>query len=153
MPLTPTVDPRGQRFIAAITSVVLAVVLLVPSPAREIVLAFQVAVFATGAFGALSASPYAQLFARLVRPRIGPPAEREDARPPRFAQVVGFTFAAIALLGFVSGLTTLGLVATGFALAAALLNATTGFCLGCELYLLIQRLTHRDAVPQKGSTP
>ena len=37
------------------------------------------------------------------------------------------------------------LVAVGFALAAALLNAAFGFCLGCEMYLLGKRLTTRTA--------
>jgi zinc transporter ZupT len=45
----------------------------------------------------------------------------------------------VALAGFGTGVTVLGLVATGFALAAAFLNAAFGFCLGCELYLLVRR--------------
>ncbi|MGW0613733.1 DUF4395 family protein [Streptomyces sp. NPDC002788] len=36
-----------------------------------------------------------------------------------------------------------GLAATGAALAAALLNAAFGYCLGCELYLLVPRVTVR----------
>ena len=51
----------------------------------------------------------------------------------------------MGLLGFVSGLTWLGLVATGMALAAALLNAVFGFCLGCEIYLLAKRSTSKGA--------
>lgn len=135
------VDPRGLRFAAALTSVVLAAALLVPVPVAIALLAAQGVVFAIGASGHLTRSPYAIVFARLVRPRIGPPAETEDARPPRFAQVVGLGFTVVALLGFVAGLTTLGYVATAFALVAALLNAAVGFCLGCELYLLARRAT------------
>ena len=71
------------------------------------------------------------------------PSELEDPRPPRFAQAVGLGFAVVGLVGFLTGLTALGLVATGFALAAALLNAVFGFCLGCEIYLLLQRATAR----------
>ena len=85
-------------------------------------------------------TPHAWAFRRFVRPRLGPPAELEDAAPPRFAQAVGLTFAVVGLLGFLAGADVVGLVATGFALAAALLNAAFGFCLGCEMYLLIQRL-------------
>lgn len=135
------VDPRGLRFAAALTSVVLAAALLVPVPVAIALLTAQGVVFAIGASGHLTRSPYAIVFARLVRPRIGPPAETEDARPPRFAQVVGLGFTVVALLGFVAGLTTLGYVATAFALVAALLNAAVGFCLGCELYLLARRAT------------
>ena len=83
------------------------------------------------------------VFRAVVRPRLGPPADLEEPYPPQFAQAVGFAFAATALAAFLAGLTTLGLVATGFALAAAFLNAAFGYCLGCELYLLIRRATRR----------
>jgi zinc transporter ZupT len=64
----------------------------------------------------------------------------EDAAPPRFAQGVGLVFTVVALVGYLSGATLLGAIATGFALAAAFLNAVFGFCLGCEVYLLARRL-------------
>jgi hypothetical protein len=134
-----SVDPRGQRFAAAITSVVLAVVVLTHSAS---LLAVQAAVFGVGAFLGVRRSPYSVVFARLVRPRIGPPTEVEDARPPQFAQLVGLVFAVVGLVVFWTGLTVLGLVATGLALLAALLNAVIGLCLGCELYLTLIRLTH-----------
>jgi hypothetical protein len=35
-------------------------------------------------------------------------------------------------------------VAIGLALAAAFLNAAFGFCLGCEMYLLIRRFTAKS---------
>jgi hypothetical protein len=116
-------------------------VLVLPGPAALTVLAVQVAIFAATAFGGLHLSPYAQVFARLVRPRIGPPTETEDARPPRFAQVVGLVFTAAGLAALALGASTVGLVLVGFALVAALLNATTGLCLGCELYLTVRRIT------------
>jgi hypothetical protein len=141
----PQVDPRGLRVAAAITSIVVALVLVLPSPAREILLAFQVGVFALAAFAGLKRSPYSIFFAKVIRPRIGAPAELEDARPPRFAQLVGFAFTAVALLAFVAGATTVGLVAAAFALVAALLNAAIGLCLGCELYLVLRRFTPADA--------
>ncbi len=80
------------------------------------------------------------MFRTLVRPRLGAPTELEDAAPPRFAQAVGFAFALVGLVGFLAGATLVGLIATGFALVAALLNAVFGFCLGCEMYLLIRRV-------------
>lgn len=141
----PQVDPRGLRVAAAITSVVVALVLVVPSPAREVLLAVQVGVFALAAFAGLKRSPYSILFAKVIRPRIGASAELEDSRPPRFAQLVGFVFTAVALIAFLAGAATVGLVATGFALVAALLNASIGLCLGCELYLVLRRLTPANA--------
>jgi len=140
------VDPRGLRVAAGITSVVLAAILLVPSePVRIALLVVQVAVFAIAALIGLTRSPYSIFFAQVVRPRIGAPAELEDARPPRFAQLVGLAFTTVALVTLLAGATTAALVATGFALVAALLNAVVGLCLGCELYLVLRRFAPAGA--------
>lgn len=130
------VDVRGPRFAAWVTTVVLAVVLLTGS---ALLLALQAAVFAVGALAGLRYAPYGVLFRVLVAPRLGPVREREAEAPPRFAQLVGLIFAVVGTAGYVLGLPVLGAVATGLALVAALLNAATGFCLGCELYLLARR--------------
>ncbi|MQA86112.1 MAG: DUF4395 family protein [Streptosporangiales bacterium] len=136
------VDPRGQRFGAAITTVVLALVLLI-SGYRPLVagvlLAAQALVFATGAFAGLRNAPYGLLYGWLVRPRLGPPKEMEPEAPPRFAQGVGLVFALVGVVGYAAGLFWLGVGATAAALVAAFLNAAFGFCLGCEMYLLIRR--------------
>jgi Domain of unknown function (DUF4395) len=132
------VDPRGPRFAAGVTTVVLAVVLLTGS---VWLLAAQAVVFALGAAGR---SPYGVLYARLVRPRLGPPAELEDTRPIRFAQAVGLAFAVVALAGLALPFVTV--VATSAALAAAFLNAAFGICLGCEIYLLACRATSHGIV-------
>jgi hypothetical protein len=134
------VDPRGQRFAATITSLVLAAVLLSPGWVSVALLTGQLVVFAIGAVWGLQASPYARLFRRFVRPRLSPPSELEDARPPRFAQGVGLIFAAVGLVGFATGATVLGVTAVALALGAAFLNAAFGFCLGCEIYLLARRV-------------
>jgi hypothetical protein len=138
------IDPRGPRVGAAITTVVLALVLLGGGTGLALVLlAAQTLVFALGAVRGPGSSPYALVFRRLVRPRLAPPAELEDSRAPRFAQAVGLGFALVAVLALAAGLTTLGLVAVGMALAAAFLNAAFGLCLGCEMYLLIKRVSGR----------
>jgi hypothetical protein len=136
------IDPRGPRFAATLTTLVLAAVLLT-SPSRLAVglLAAQTAFFALGAAGGVQRTPYSWLFRRLVRPHLAAPTELEDARPPRFAQGIGLAFAAVALAGYLLGADLLGAVATGLALAAAFLNAAFDFCLGCELYLLLRRAT------------
>lgn len=140
------VDPRGLRVVAGITAVVLAAVLVIPSePVRIALLAIQVAVFATASLIGLTTSPYAIFYAKVVRPRIGPPVELEDSRPPRFAQFVGLAFTVVALAALLAGATTAALIATGFALVAALLNAVLGLCLGCELYLVLRRLSPASA--------
>lgn len=131
------IDPRGPRFAAVITTVVLAVVLITSSPW---LLAFQAVVFGLAALFGLAASPYGFLYARLLRPRLRPPAELEDPAPPRFAQVVGLVFAIVGLVGYLTDATVVAYVAVGAALAAAFLNAAFGFCLGCEIYLAYRRL-------------
>jgi hypothetical protein len=132
------VDPRGPRFAAWITAAVLAVVLVT---GWWPLLAAQGVVFAVGAFAGLGRAPYSILFRTFVAPRLEPTHEREDASPLRFAQGVGFGFAVVGVLGYATGLTSLGVVATAFALAAAFLNAAFALCLGCETYLLIRRFT------------
>ncbi|CAM3908173.1 DUF4395 domain-containing protein [Nocardiopsis rhodophaea] len=131
------VDPRGQRFAAVVTTVVLALVLITGS---HWLLAFQALVFAVAVMIGVRHSPYAWIFARFVRPRLGAPPELEDAAPPRFAQGVGLAFALVGLAGYLFVGSWLGMVATAFALFAAFLNAAFGFCLGCEMYLLLRRL-------------
>lgn len=138
----PAVDPRGPRFAAIVTTVVLAVVLIT---GWWPLLAVQTVVFAIGAFIGLKPAPYSVLYRFLVAPRLGPTTEREDAAPLRFAQAVGFAFALVGTVGYASGLTVLGIVATAFALFAAFLNAAFNFCLGCEMYLLIRRVTPSQA--------
>jgi len=135
------IDPRGPQFAAALTSGVLAGVLLVaPHPVGVALLAAQAVLFATGAGLGVQRTPHAWVFRTLVRPRLPAPPELEDPEPPRFAQAVGLVFTVVGLVGFLVGATVVGQVATGFALAAALLNAVFGFCLGCEMYLLIKRV-------------
>jgi hypothetical protein len=137
------VDPRGPRFGAAVTTVVLALVLLTSS---GWLLAAQAVVFALGAFAGLRFAPYGWLFRRLVAPRLAPPGELEAQAPPRFAQAVGFAFAAVGSVGYLTGVTALGVVATAFALGAAFLNAAFDYCLGCEVHLRLVRLLGRPVV-------
>lgn len=142
----PTVDPRGPQFAAALTVVVLAAALvLAPSSAGFALLALQTVLFGLGAALGVTRTPHAWLFKRFVRPRLAAPAHLEDAAPPRFAQAVGFGFALTGLVAWALGWQVVAAVAVGFALAAALLNALFGFCLGCEVYLLFKRLTFRPA--------
>ncbi|WP_328303044.1 DUF4395 domain-containing protein [Actinomycetospora sp. NBC_00405] len=135
--MTERLDPRGVRFAATVTTVVLAVVLLTGS---GVLAALQALVFAIPVVAGMRWSPYGALFQTLLAPRLGPPREREDAAPVRFSQAVGLVFAVLAAIGYLSGATVLGIVATAVTLAAAFLNAAFGFCLGCEVYGLLGRV-------------
>jgi hypothetical protein len=131
------IDPRGPRFGAVITTGVLIAVLVTGS---AWLLAAQAVVFAIGAILGLRYAPYGLIYRYAVKPRLGPPKELEAEAPPRFAQGVGLVFAAVGVIGYASGATVLGIVATAFALMAAFLNGAFGICLGCEMYLFIRRI-------------
>lgn len=131
------IDPRGPRFGAAVTAVVLA---LTVATGSAWLLAAQAVVFAVGAFAGIGASPYGWLFRHLVRPRLAPPAELEDPRPPTFSQLVGLVVAGAGLVLAAVGVGGAVVVAAAVAFVAAFLNAAFGLCLGCEMYLALARL-------------
>lgn len=135
------IDPRGPRFGAALTAALLVVVLLLGTgTAATVVLAVVAAGFALGVARGVGGTWQGAVYRRLVAPRLAPPTEREDPRPPRFAQLVGLLVTgvglAVGLLGAPLGIT----VGAALALVAAFLNAVFGLCLGCELYLVGLRL-------------
>ena len=180
------IDPRGPRFGAGITAVILLALiayallrdpstgttsidhgtdgeeaswsslslltvserLLLPS---TIVLALLVALFAWGAFAGIQRHPYGLLFKALIRPRLKPPTELEDPVPPTFAQGIGFVITLVGLVLHVAGVPWALVIAASFAFIAAFLNSVFGYCLGCQIYLLLVRagiLGRRSAVTQ-----
>lgn len=132
-----SIDARGPRFGAFITTAVLAMALVTHS---VWLITFQAIVFAIGAFKGPQFTPYAFIYKRVVKPRLKGEVPIEDIRPPQFAQSVGLIFALAALAGSITGITPLVVAAVAFALAAAFLNAAFNFCLGCEVYLLLLRV-------------
>ena len=135
------IDARGPRYSAGITSVVLALALITES---SYVIGFQFAVFLSAVLFGLRRSIYGFIYRNLIQPRLSGPVPSEDQRAPRFAQLIGALFAFVALLGGVTGNSAVFLIATSFALGAAFLNAAFGFCLGCQMYLILVRLTKRS---------
>ena len=131
-----TIDARGPRFSALLTTIVLGTALATTNPRLVII---QAVVFAIGAFKGPQHTPYAFVFKKLVKPKLKSEFESEDVRPPKFAQSVGFGFTVVAIAGMLFA-PALATVAVSFALAAAFLNAAFNFCLGCEIYLRIARL-------------
>lgn len=131
------IDARGPRFGAAITTLVLATVLVTESIE---LLAFQTAVFAIGGFIGPQHSPYAFIYRKIVKPRLKSPLVTEDSRPPQFAQLVGFGFALTGFIALATGFEIIFNIAIAGALFAAFLNAAFAFCLGCEMYLRGKRL-------------
>ena len=144
------VDVRGPRFAAWVTTAVIIATLLVSavSPVgAAVILGVQAVVFAIGAWRGPRQHPYGLIFRRLVAPRLGPVTEKEPVPPLKFAQLVGFVFAVVGVIGFAAGIPLLGLIATGFALVAAFLNAAFGICLGCQIYPLVARFRKNPSAP------
>ncbi len=138
------IDVRGPRFGAAITTLVLAVALVVQGPLGIGLVAWQVAVFAISTVAGLAWSPYGTLF-RIAKRRLelGPPPRVEHEGPPRFAQACGLAVAGAGLVAIAAGAGTLGWALVAVVLVLSTLLATTGLCVGCELYLLGARLRSR----------
>lgn len=151
-PAAPGIDPRGPRFGAAITSVLLLVTvglaLVTPISATAVdrllepaalLLVVLVALFAWGAFAGIQRHPYGALFRALVAPRLGPPSEREDPAAPTFAQGVGLLVTGTGLVLHLLGVPGALAVAAAAAFVAAFLNAAFAYCLGCQMYVLLVR--------------
>jgi hypothetical protein len=173
------IDPRGPRFAAGITALLLAVDVVLalagistarafgwfayqplaaatfvggggwalpdaPLPARVLDPGFVLLLVVALLFlwGVLSprTAPWGVLYRTVVRPRLAPPTELEDPRPPRFAQGVGLFVSGLGLLLHVIGVPWALPVAAALAFVAAFLNAAFGLCLGCQLYLVLQRV-------------
>ncbi|BAU31963.1 DUF4395 domain-containing protein [Microcella alkaliphila] len=151
-PAAPGIDPRGPRFGAAITSVLLLVTvglaLVTPISATAVdrllepaalLLVVLVALFAWGAFAGIQRHPYGAVFRALVAPRLGPPSEREDPAAPTFAQGVGLLVTGTGLVLHLLGVPGALAVAAAAAFVAAFLNAAFAYCLGCQMYVLLVR--------------
>lgn len=135
--LTPParqIDPRGQRFGAGLSAVVLVIAFGLNLPWLAVLVGVNLGVSA--AFGTRLFLPGRAW--RLVRSalRIGPPAETEHEYPPRFAQALGATFLGLGALAFVAGLAPLGWLLAAAVAALQTLLAATGICVGCRLYFL-----------------
>jgi hypothetical protein len=146
------IDPRGPRFSAGITAVLLLIVialgLLAPAASSiadratqpvTVLFAVIVALFAWGAFAGVQRHPYGAIFRRLVRPRLRPPTELEDPTPPTFAQGVGLVITLAGLALHLAGVPFALVIAASAAFVAAFLNSVFGYCLGCQIYLLLVR--------------
>ncbi|HUQ42777.1 MAG TPA: DUF4395 family protein [Candidatus Limnocylindrales bacterium] len=75
----------------------------------------------------------------VLQPRLGE-GPIEDSRPPRFANVVGVIFLGAATVAHLAGFTLIGWGLGLIVAALATLAATTGLCVGCEMYKIGARL-------------
>jgi hypothetical protein len=149
---TDRIDTRAPRFVGGYTFVIAVPTLLLAllRPLEQgvttrllspefLLLALLWVSFGLGTVFGNSAHPFAVVFRALIRPRLRGTAEFEESRPPRFALLVGFVLSSVGLLLHAVGV-PFGLVtATAFIVIASFLQAFVGFCLGCQVYLLLVR--------------
>ena len=133
---TDVIDSRAPRTNQAVIGSLALVALLTGAEWLIALLAAQLAIGLT--LGRRFCLPCLAYF-ELVQPRLGE-GPLEDARPPRFANLVGVAFLGAAALAYALGLAAVGAVLGGLVAALALLAASTGFCTGCEAYKLGCRL-------------
>ncbi len=128
------IDPRGHRFGAAFSVVLLAAAFVAGQPVIVMLIALALGVSAWfGTRYSVLGRPW-PLVRRVLR--IGPPAELESEFPPRFAQALGATFLGVATIAFLLDLTMLGWIVTAAVAGLQITLAATGYCLGCRLYFL-----------------
>ncbi|HTL40076.1 MAG TPA: DUF4395 domain-containing protein [Pseudolysinimonas sp.] len=139
----PQIDPRGPRVSAAITAVVALTVVALglagQTAAATALLGAQAIVFLLAALLGAARHPYGVVFRRLIRPRLAPPAHLEDPAPPTFAQGVGFAVVGIGIVLQLLGVPAAVTVSAAAAFVVAFLNSVFGYCLGCQIYLLLVR--------------
>lgn len=137
------IDPRGPRFAATLTAVLLLVTAVLgfggADAAALALLAAIALLFAWGAIAGVARHPFGLLFRTAVRPRLDPPDELEDPRPPTFAQLIGLIVTGTGVVLGLAGLPLAVPVAAAVAFLAAFLNAAFAYCLGCQVYLLLVR--------------
>jgi len=136
--LPELIDPRGPRVTAAITLIVLGGAFLTHSTALVIIQLIQ---FAVGGFLSPKKAPYGLFYRKVIQPRLNGNFIGEDIRGPQFSQKVGLLFAGLSTIGAFAKIDLLFSIPVIFALVAAFLNAVFDYCLGCQIYLLIQRAT------------
>lgn len=133
---TDVIDARAPRFNQIVVGSVTLIALLTGAWPLVALMGAQLAIGLK--FGRKFCLPCVFYF-EVVQPRFGE-GPIEDARPPRFANILGAAFLGTATLSFIAGLMGLGWVLTGMVSALAFLAAGSGFCLGCEMYKVASRL-------------
>lgn len=124
--------PRANQIFVAAVATIAVVTGVWPLLAA---LALQLAVAVR--FGRRFCLPCRFYFA-VIQPRLGE-GPLEDARAPRFANQIGAAVLTAAALAYALGAPGLGAILGLTVVALATLAATTGLCVGCELYKLAAR--------------
>ena len=133
LPAARMIDPRGHRFGAGLSALLLIGSFLVNQPIGVAIALLSIGTSA--AFG-LRYSIYGAIWRRLARALRLAKTEPEHEYPPRFAQTLGSVALILSLIGFAGGAPVIGWLLAGAVAALQSVLAITGFCLGCRLYFL-----------------
>lgn len=139
------IDPRGPRFGATIINILSLITLYFALDAKTEAIAFGLLLIATASFviGSVfgnSKHPFGLIFRKLVKPRLSAPKELEDPRPPQFAQAVGLIVSLVGIVLYSLQIPFGIAYAAGALIAATTLQAYFGYCLGCQIYVGLQRI-------------
>jgi hypothetical protein len=133
LPKARMIDPRGHRFGAGVSAIVLLLAFVLNAPV--LVAAALLSIGVSAAFG-LRWSIYGAAWRRIAKALSLPPATPEHEYPPRFAQTLGSVVLIASLVAFALGATAVAWVLAFAVAGLQTLLATTGYCLGCRLYFL-----------------
>ena len=133
LPKARMIDPRGHRFGAGVSALVLLAAFALNAPV--LVALALVSIGASAAFG-LRWSIYGAIWRRIVRVLSLPPTTPEHEYPPRFAQTLGSVALILSLIAFAAGAAPIGWLLAFAVAGLQSLLAVTGYCLGCRLYFL-----------------
>lgn len=143
------IDPRGPRFGATITAVLLLIDFVFTLPLATVetdlqsfgylLMVFISAIFIYGAIAGIADHPYGYIFRWLILPRLKKSDVLENPAGPTFAQWVGFIVTILGILLYILGFSIALPIAAGLAFVAAFLNSAFGFCLGCQIYLFFAK--------------
>jgi hypothetical protein len=132
---THVIDSRGPRTNQAIVGVGALIAFLLHQEWIIVLLALQLIVGLT--LGRRFCLP-CRLWFDVLQPRLGE-GTIEDARVPRFANIIGAVFLTVSSILLYASSGSIGWALALIVAALALLAATTGVCVGCEMYMLIAR--------------
>jgi hypothetical protein len=138
-------DPRGPRFGAGISSILMLIVIYLSlDPASEAmalgVMGFAVVMFTFGSVLGPARHPYSYLYKFTLRKFLKAPAYLEPATPVHFAQIIGLVITGLGLSLGLLGVPYALPIAAAAAFMAAFVNAVFAYCIGCQMYLGLKRL-------------
>ena len=133
LPPAGMIDPRGHRFGAGLSAVLLVISFVANQPLGVVLVLLSIG---TSAALGLRYSIYGAIWRRLAKALRLPKAELEHEYPPRFAQTLGSVALILSLVAFALGAPVAGWILAGAVAGLQTLLAVTGYCLGCRLYFL-----------------